>query len=80
MFVICFTCFKPNAEVSKTLVGSMVEIHTLCVDGHKNKWQSQPKIDANIAGNVLLAGSILFSGNSFQNINSFAQRLEEVKK
>ena len=75
LFVTCSTCFKPNAEVSKTLVGSMVEIHTLCVDGHKNKWQSQPKIDANIAGNVLLAGSILFSGNSFQNINSFAHRL-----
>ena len=75
LFVTCSTCFKPNAEVSKTLVGSMMEIHTLCVDGHKNKWQSQPKIDANIAGNVLLAGSILFSGNSFQNINSFAHRL-----
>ena len=45
------------------------------MDGHKNKWQSQPKIDSNIAGNVLLAGSILFRGNSFQNINSFAQRL-----
>ena len=53
----------------------MADIHTLCVDGHKNKWQSQPKIDANIAGNVLLAGSMLFSGNSFQNTNSFAQRL-----
>ena len=75
LFVACSTCFKPNAEVSKTLVGSMVEVRTLCVDGHKNKWQSQPKIDSNIAGNVLLAGSILFSGNSFQNINTFAQRL-----
>ena len=42
---------------------------------HKNKWQSQTKIDANIAGNVLLAGSILFSGNSFQNKHSFAHRL-----
>ena len=52
-----------------------MEIHTLRVDGHKNKWQSQPKIDSNIAGNVLLAGSILFSGNSFQNINSLALRL-----
>ena len=73
LFVTCFTCFKPNAEVSKTLVGSMVEIRTLCVDGHKRKLQSQPKIDANIAGNVLLAGSILFCGNSIQNINSFAR-------
>ena len=75
LFVTYSTCFMPNADFSKILVGSMVEIHILCVDGHKNKWQSQPKIDSNIAGNVLLAGSILFSGNSFQNINSFAQRL-----
>ena len=41
LFVACSTCFKPNAEVYKTLVGSMVEVRTLHVDGHKNKWQSQ---------------------------------------
>ena len=32
-------------------------------------------IDSKVAGNVLPAGSILFSGNSFQNVNSLAQRL-----
>ena len=31
LFVTCSTCFKPNAKVSKTLVGSMVEIHTLWI-------------------------------------------------
>ena len=75
LFLMCSTCSKPTAEVSKTLVGSMVVVHSLCVDGHQNRWQSQPMIDSKVAGNVLLAGSILFSGNSFQNVNSLAQRL-----
>ena len=75
LFLICSTCSKPTTEVSKTLVGSMVVVHSLCVDGHQSRWQSQPMIDSKVAGNMLLAGSILFSGNSFQNINSLAQRL-----
>ena len=75
LFLVCSTCSKPTAEVSKNLVGSMVVVHSLCVDGHQSRWQSQPMIDSKVAGNVLLAGSILFSGNSFQNINSLAQRL-----
>ena len=69
-FLMCSTCSKPTAEVFKTLVGSMVVVHSLCVDGHQNRWQSQPMIDSKVAGNVLLAGSVLFSGNSFQNVNS----------
>ena len=32
-------------------------------------------VDSKVAGNVLVAGSTLFSGNSFQNVNSLAQRL-----
>ena len=41
LFLMCSTCSKPTAEVSKTLVGSMVVVHSLCVDGHQNRWQSQ---------------------------------------
>ena len=75
LFLVCSTCSKPTAEVSKNLVGSMVVVHSLCVDGHQSRWQSQPMIDSKVAGNVLLAGSILFSGSSFQNVNSLAQCL-----
>lgn len=74
LFVTCSTCSKPIAENCKTVIGSMVVVHSLCVDGHQNKCQSQPMIGAKITGNLLLAGSILFSGNTFQNINSLAQR------
>ena len=52
LFLMCSTCSKPTAEVSKTLVGSMVVVHSLCVDGHPNRWQSQPMIDSKVAGNV----------------------------
>ena len=75
LFLMCSTCSKTTAEVPKTLVGSMVVVHSLCVDGHQNRWQSQPMIDSKVAGKVLLAGSILFSGNSFQNVNYLAQLL-----
>ena len=75
LFVTCSTCSKPVTEISKSLLGSMVVVHSLCSDGHQNKWQSQPTIDSKIGGNVLLAGAILFSGNSFQNISSLARCL-----
>ena len=75
LFVTCSTCAKPISEQSKKCIGSMVVVETVCVDGHQNKWRSQPMIGDKIAGNLLLAGSILFSGNTFQNVNSLAQCL-----
>jgi ribonuclease HI len=75
LFVTCSTCAKPIVEQSKKCIGSMVVVQAVCVDGHQNKWRSQPMIGEKIAGNLLLAGSILFSGNTFQNVNSLAQCL-----
>lgn len=78
LFVNCFTCSNPIIQSRKTFSGSMVVVHTTCVEGHEDKWQSQPVIGSKITGNLLLAGSILFSGNTFQNIYSLAQRLNLV--
>ena len=71
LFVSCSTCHKPIIENSKTLFGSMVVLQSSCVDGH-NRWQSQPTVNGRISGNMMIAASILFSGNTFANVNSLA--------
>lgn len=75
LFVSCSTCGKPIAESSETFVGSMVVVQSSCIDGHDKTWQSQPMIHGKVAGNMMIAASILFSGNSFANVNSLACRL-----
>ena len=74
LFVIC-SCGKPIIESSKTFVGTMAVVKSVCLDGHHNKWQSQPTLQGKIPGNIMIAASILFSGNSFASVNSLAKRL-----
>ena len=70
LFVSCPTCYKPVAESYITFVGSMVVVQLSCINGHKNKWQSQPIFNGKITGNVTIAASILFSSNTYASVNS----------
>ena len=65
---ICLTC-NTTATVTKVFTkGSMVIASLLCSDNHVTKWYSQPHIGGSAAGNILLAASILYSGNTFTRI------------
>ena len=44
-------------------------------NGHKEQWQSQPIVKKKPLGNLLLAASILFTGNAFSSISRLASCL-----
>jgi len=45
--------------------GTCIFIHRQCINGHQSDWTSQPLITATLpAGNMAVAGGILFSGAS----------------
>ena len=45
-------------------LGSMLTVALTCCNGHEREWNSQPMIRRKLVGKLLLAASILFTGNS----------------
>ena len=66
----CGDVNSPTKEQKK--IGSMLSIELTCHSGHLMHWESQPAIKRKPEGNLLLAASILFTGNTFAAINRFA--------
>ena len=50
----------------------MISMSYLCLNGHDSKLNSQPLINAMPAGNFVVSAAILFSRNTFANINGFS--------
>ena len=52
--------------------GSALKITTLCKNSHSKEWVSQPNVKRAAAGNLLLSGAILFTGNTFSRVSEMA--------
>ena len=72
---VCQECQGPVISTSKTLMGSMIAAQLSCLNGHTQSWQLQPYIRGTPEGNVLLAASILLSGNTYEHVNGIAKLL-----
>ena len=48
----------------------MLSVELVCQSGCKMTWESQPVVKRKPLGNLLLAASILFTGNNFAFISS----------
>lgn len=73
LFKFCPQCGSP-AEVDQEFVtGSMLTVKYSCLSGHSDLWRSQPFVDRKPVGNVLLSAAILFTGNSYTKVSSFAK-------
>ena len=58
-------CGKPQSDIKKFLLGSMVKVHTECRDGHAIfTWNSQPLLGDMPSGNLLCSAATLFSGEN----------------
>lgn len=69
-------CDRTVKSFNKELHGSNVTIRGECQAGHRFKiWESQPKIGNVYCGNVLLAASILCSGQNFMKADEFLKIL-----
>ena len=57
-----------TSKIKKT-TRSMLFVEMTCLDGHIARWDSQPIIKRKPVGNLLLAVSILFTGNTFASVS-----------
>ena len=67
----CSNCGAVITESGDSTVGSMLVVKMTYINGHRTNWNSQPKINKTPIGNLLLAASILFTGNTFTALNNF---------
>ena len=75
LLIFCFKC-KKAAHIEKVKVrGSLLEVTLMCVEGHQTQWRSQPVIGTMVLGNLLVAASILFTGNTSTRIKEFCDVL-----
>ena len=74
LFKHCRSCGLP-VTLSTSMCGTLLVIKGSCPDGHIVNWQSQPLIGRTPAGNLLLAGAILFSGSTYTKLETIANLL-----
>ena len=71
----CLSCGGTVIDCEEHTVGSLLSVKLLCINGHNTTWKSQPLIRNVPAGNLLLAASTLFSGNTYERISQVASFL-----
>lgn len=71
----CPECGDVIAQCDRKTTGSMLSVQLTCHSGHMINWDSQPVVKRKPLGNLLLAASILFTGNTFPAINRLASCL-----
>ena len=70
---ICLTCGASAVITKKIVYGSALFIELLCSKDHYIVWRSQPVIRGFNHGNIKMAASVLFSGNTFMNLWKYFQ-------
>ena len=68
-------CGYVIAQCERKATGSMLSVQLTCHSGHMINWDSQPVVNRKPLRNLLLAASILFTGNTFAAINRLASCL-----
>lgn len=68
LFGRCVKCGDEVLEKGVLKKGSAFKVTTLCKNSHSKEWVSQPLVNRAAAGNVLLSGAILFTGNTFSRV------------
>ena len=71
----CSKCGVVVTGKKKKTTKSMLSVEMTCLDGHITHWDSQPIIKRKPVGNLLLAASILFTGNTFASVSRLASCL-----
>ena len=75
LFGRCVECGGEVLEKELLKKGSALKVTTLCKNSHSKEWVSQPLVNRAAAGNVLLSGAILFTGNTFSRVSEVASAI-----
>lgn len=65
---VCQLCTLPAKIKRVAFKGTLAVVTTICSAGHHFNWRSQPTVNGMAAGNILIAGSILFTGETYSRI------------
>ena len=68
LFRYCFTCKKKTKISSVRTRGTLLVVTMKCHNKHIHIWRSQPMVNNTGAGNILLSGAIVYTGNIFKRI------------
>ena len=69
LFRYCFTCREKTKITSARTRGTLLVVTMKCHNKHIHTWRSQPIVNKTGAGNILLSGAILYTGNTFKRIS-----------
>ena len=75
LFGHCLKCSDEVLEKEPLKKGSALKVTTLGKNSHSKEWVSQPLVNRATAGNVLLSGAILFTGNTFLHVSEIASTI-----
>ena len=78
LFARCFTCFATAKSLVRNTRGSLLTVKTVCINGHKNIWKSQPSVKRQWFGNIRMSAVVLFDANTFTRIVEYF-RLAEIQ-
>ena len=65
----CFACKEKTKITSVRTRGTFLVVAVKCHNKHIHTWRSQPMVNNTGAGNILLSGAILYTGNTFKRIS-----------
>ena len=68
LFKYCFKCLSGTKITKVRTRGSLLSVTMRCENNHQRTSKSQPILNDYGAGNLLLAASILYSGNTYMRI------------
>lgn len=63
LFTSCQRCYAACRSFSM-IRGTLLQVQTICANGHCLVWRSQPLVHGKPAGNLLISAAILFAGGS----------------
>ena len=69
-----FCTARSNASIS-TIKGTLISVTSICDNHHTNIWYSQPFVNRMPVGNMLLAASTLYSGNTYTTLSEICSCL-----
>ena len=65
LFGRCFTCFGKSLKITGKVRGSLLIIMMPWTNVDKNIWRSQPSVNCQSLGNILVCSTTLLSANTF---------------
>jgi len=71
LFTHCRQCSGKITLKQHFTQGALLSVTTVCENGHKLQWYSQPKVNKRPEGNILIGGALTLSGILFNQFKAF---------